>query len=69
MLIFNYECRKCNKIIDSGMDAFKENNRLMEEVEVQFIPYTSNPTPQIYHECNEYEIGICDLIGFKRNEL
>ena len=67
LAIFQYECRKCGKIIETAIcraeDGEKVLNQLMNGLRSEKILY-SIPSYYHLHKCNNKEIGICDLIGF-----
>ena len=69
--LFQYECRRCGAIVESAIcraeDGEEIINQLMNGLRSDKILY-SIPSYYNIHKCNDNEVGICDLIGFKIEE-
>ena len=71
LAIFQYECRKCGEIIETAIcraeDGEEVLNKLMNGLKSEKVLYAVLSYYNI-HRCNDKEVGICDLIGFRIEE-
>ena len=68
LAIFQYKCRRCDKIVERSIcreeDGIEILNKLMNGLKSEKVLYAI-PSYYDVHICNDKEIGICDLIGFR----
>ena len=69
--IFQYECRRCGEIVETAVckaeDGEKVLNQLMNGLKSENVLFVI-PSYYNVHMCNDRELGICDLIGYKIEE-
>lgn len=71
---FYYKCRMCGEVYDSGTATAKDNGRQVLLETILDIPYSKktikgNPVGrEKLHTCNNQQVGVADLIGYKIEE-